>query len=127
VDEGRLVFKAPLEARVVYHDPCSLGRGLEVYEEPRKVLQAIPGLELVESRHNREKGECCGSGGGMRFTNPEIAATAARQTLEGKTATGAEVVVTSCPSCQLAFQGATAALGARVEVVDLVSLAARSV
>lgn len=126
VAEGQLSFPVPVRARVTYHDPCSLGRGMEVYEEPRSLLRAIPGLELVESRHNRDKGECCGSGAGMRFTNPEIAATAACQTLEGKIATGAQIVVTSCPSCHSAFQSARHALGAGVEVIDLFSLAARA-
>ncbi len=123
MDQGKLVFKKAMELRAAYHDPCSLGRGMGVYEEPRRVLAAIGGLELVESRHNREKGECCGSGAGMRFTNPEIAATAASQTLEGKLATGAQMVVTACPSCQTALRGARERLGVNVPVVDLVSLA----
>lgn len=126
LDEGRLSFRSPVEGKVVYHDPCSLGRQMEVFKAPRRVLEAIPGLELVESRHTGEKGECCGSGAGMRYTNPEIAAIAAQQTLEGKLATGATTVVTACPSCQVALEKARRDLGSQVEVVDLVSLAARA-
>ena len=54
----------PIEATVVYHDPCYLGRVNEIYEEPRQLLQAIPGVELVEMPHNRQNGLCCGGGGG---------------------------------------------------------------
>src|SRR3990172_531886 len=59
IDEGRLSFGAPLPMRVTYHDPCYLGRRSGVYEEARRVLEAIPGVELVEMAHNRVNALCC--------------------------------------------------------------------
>jgi Fe-S oxidoreductase len=58
------MFKIPLNARVAYHDPCYLGRVNEIYDDPRNLLTAIPGLELVEMPHSRKNSLCCGGGGG---------------------------------------------------------------
>ena len=126
VREGRLALSRRVTGRAVYHDPCSLGRGMGVYGEPRGLLRSMPGLELVESRHEGERGECCGHGGGMGHVEPEVAARAARQTLEGKLQTGADMLVTACPTCRIAFERARSELGSPVEVVDLAVLAARA-
>jgi glycolate oxidase iron-sulfur subunit len=88
----------PLPTRVTYHDACHLGHGQKVRTEPRALLRAVPGLELVELR---ESDMCCGSAGTYNLTEPEMA----QRLLERKTrhleATGAEVVVTTNPGCIL--------------------------
>jgi Fe-S oxidoreductase len=58
------LLKKPIDARVTFHDPCYLGRVNSIYEEPRRLLQAIPGVELIEMSHFRENSLCCGGGGG---------------------------------------------------------------
>ena len=100
LSERSYEFK-PLEASVMYHDPCELGRHMGVYEEPRRVLKRIPGLKLVESRFNREKSVCCGGGGLLPmfapFLSPQVAV---RKLLQEDEVKGrVDVVVTACPQC----------------------------
>jgi Fe-S oxidoreductase len=99
VDAGSLQCQ-PLETRVAYHDPCRLGRGMEVYDAPRTVLTAIPGLTLVEPPWTRDKAVCCGAGGGMSFSNPDITAEAARQAAHMLNLPRPELIVTGCARCK---------------------------
>jgi Fe-S oxidoreductase len=64
LDQLKPLLKGETKNRVAYHDPCYLGRANNIYEEPRQLLQAIPGVELVEMSHNRTTSLCCGGGGG---------------------------------------------------------------
>ena len=117
-----------IKKRVTYHDPCRLGRHLNVYEPPRKALNAIPGIELVEMEHNREESLCCGT---SAFTNCDLYSKQIRveRLLEAK-ATGAETLVTSCPKCQIHFKCAMVSKGEEkeanvdTEVTNLVNLVA---
>jgi Fe-S oxidoreductase len=93
----------PLNGSVVtYHDPCRLGRFSGVYDAPRQLLQAIPGLELHEMEHNRNRALCCGVSSWINCTNISRNIRAERL-LEAK-ATGADKLVTSCPKCQIHFK-----------------------
>jgi Fe-S oxidoreductase len=93
--------------KVTWHDPCILGRHLDMYDEPRELLKAIPGLELVEMHSNREDALCCGAGGGVYFTAQRTARDAVGARLEQAEATGAEEIVTSCPNCHVRFRQGT--------------------
>ena len=93
--------------KVTWHDPCILGRHLEMYDEPRELLQSIPGLELVEMDSNRENGLCCGAGGGVYFAAQRTARDAVGARLKEAEATGAEEIVTSCPNCHVRFRQGT--------------------
>ncbi|PIU23656.1 MAG: Fe-S oxidoreductase, partial [Chloroflexi bacterium CG08_land_8_20_14_0_20_45_12] len=64
IDQGKLRFSKEIKKKVIYSDPCYLGRHNSIYDEPRKLLQSIPGLELVEFPDSREEALCCGGGGG---------------------------------------------------------------
>jgi len=117
-----------VKKKVTYQDPCRLGRHLGVYDAPRKVLQAIPGIELVEMEHNKEESICCGT---SCFTNCDSYSKEIRaaRLLEAK-ATGAETLITSCPKCQTHFKCAMVNKGeekgpdVEIEVMDLVNLVA---
>ena len=109
----------PMQARVTYHDPCRLGRGLNVYDAPRQALSAIPGVTLIEPYWTRNKAVCCGSGGGMAFTNPDIAADAAKQAGHVLGLARPNLVVTGCSRCKTAL--APTARGAEVlEFAELI-------
>ena len=98
VEAGELKFKE-LSEKVTYHDPCRLGRFESEYEAPRKVLQAIPGLELIEMPRNRENSLCCGSSTWINCTqvNKKIQV----EKLKEAQSTGAATMVTACPKCNI--------------------------
>ena len=129
IEEGGADFKE-FRKRVTYHDPCRLGRHLGIYDPPRKVLGAIPGIELVEMAQSREESLCCGT---SAFTNCDAYSKQIRveRLLEAK-ATGAELLVTSCPKCQIHLRCAMVNKGkekgpdVEIEVMDIVNLAAEA-
>ena len=110
VAEGKLQAVSPVEARVVYHDSCYLGRYNDIYDSPRRLLAGIPGVELVEASRNRDRGMCCGAGGAQFFKEEEkgderVNFARADELLE----TGANVVGTACPFCKCMLSDGVAA------------------
>jgi Fe-S oxidoreductase len=99
--EGKL---DEMPTKVTWHDPCVLGRHLEIYEQPRDVLKAVPGLELAEMPSNRKDALCCGAGGGVYFTSQHMANQAVVTRLEQAVETEAEQIITSCPNCYVRFR-----------------------
>ena len=98
IDEGKLRFKEKA-IKVTYHDPCDLGRASGVYEAPRDILKAIPGVELVEMEENRDRCKCCGGGGDLEMVNPDLSAALAQAKIEEIKATGADAVISACQQC----------------------------
>ncbi|MDF2954660.1 MAG: Fe-S cluster-containing oxidoreductase [Candidatus Alkanophagales archaeon MCA70_species_2] len=128
VKEGKLKFKE-IQRKVTYHDPCHLGRHLgfaAVYEPPRELVKAVPGVELVEMKRNREQSWCCGSGGGVKAAFDDFAVWTAIERLKEVEETGAQTLVTPCPFCVHNFKDAVAASGKSIEVLDLVELLANA-
>jgi heterodisulfide reductase subunit D len=111
-----------IDLTVTYHDPCHLGRHMGIFEEPRKILESIPGIRLVEMAHNRNLAVCCGSGGGVRSAYPEMASEMAKLRLKEAAETGADLLVTSCPFCERGFRDALSESGGTPRVVDLAEL-----
>ena len=117
VDRGLLTMKSPSPIKATYHDPCHLGRGAGLYEEPRRLLQAIEGIQLLEMDRNRESAACCGSGGGVKSAFPELALRIAAARARMAEETGADLLVTCCPWCEQNLKEVTA-------VGNLIELAA---
>ncbi|HOS05394.1 MAG TPA: (Fe-S)-binding protein, partial [Syntrophorhabdaceae bacterium] len=104
INEGRLTIKKEYARKVTYHDPCYLGRHNGVYDEPRGVLQKIPGLELIEITDNHKDSLCCGMGGGRVWMETEKNERFANIRIEQAIATGAQVLSTACPYCVFALE-----------------------
>lgn len=103
IQSGRLAFSKTPPKKVTYHDSCHLGRGCGVYDAPRRILRAIPGVELVEMERNRRWSWCCGGGGGVPEAYPELARWNAADRMREAAQTGAELMLTSSALCQRSF------------------------
>lgn len=90
-----------IKAKVVYHDPCHLGRSSGVYDEPREVIKSIPGLEFVEFSNCRENSDCCGAGGGVKSAKPELANDLGKSRSEQAQELGVDAILSACPFCEL--------------------------
>lgn len=129
IQEGRLKFTKPLEKTLTYHDPCYLGKHNGVFEEPRLILNHIPGVTLVEMDRSRQKSLCCEGGGGRMWlegTNPAI--RLAQERVKEALDTGAQILATACPFCLLTLEEAVKHLNAqdRLQVKDIAELAFES-
>lgn len=120
--EGRLKPNKDYKKRVVWHDPCYLGRHNGIYEEPRWVLKNIGGLELIEMSESYADSLCCGGGGGriwMETTKGErFSDIRLREAIEA----GAEVLVTSCPYCITNFEDSRLTLNATIEIKEITEI-----
>ncbi|MFX1414481.1 MAG: (Fe-S)-binding protein [Promethearchaeota archaeon] len=85
--------------KVTYHDPCHLGRHMNLYDIPRDIIQKIPGIELIEMKRNRKDAWCCGAGGGVKSQFSDLAVTISLERIQEAIETGAEILLTSCPFC----------------------------
>jgi len=121
VQKGRLTFK-PLNATVTYHDPCHLGRHSRIYDAPRALLHAIPRLNVVEMKRNREHAWCCGAGGGVKSAFPDLALKIGADRIHEALDTGAQYLVSACPFCKTNLQDAASAEAATLQVVDILEL-----
>jgi len=98
-----------------------------VYEPPRDVLKAIPGVELIEMERIREAAWCCGAGGGAREAYPEFSSATASERLEEAQSTGADAIVTACPWCERNFLDGTNASGSKLKVFDVIELVGQAI
>jgi Fe-S oxidoreductase len=104
ITKGRLELKNEYKKRITYHDPCYLGRHNGIFDEPREVLDNVPGLELVEMTESRENSFCCGGGGGRIWMDTAKGERFSDFRLEQACETGAEELVTACPYCITNFE-----------------------
>jgi len=123
---GTLKLSKEFPKRVAYHDPCDLGRHLEIYEEPRTLLRAVKGLELVEFKRNRREARCCGGGGGVSAVDPQLSVRMAARRVQEAVDSGAEVITSACGACKDNLKKGRAKLPKEVrkniQVVDIVEI-----
>jgi heterodisulfide reductase subunit D len=132
IRDKKIRFSSLLHHRVVYHDPCHGGRHLMhslgrdwVFEAPREVLSAIPGIECLEFPVNREFQVCCGAGGGVKTGEPALASLIAHEKLDRVHRMNADILASSCPFCKRNLDDARINAGSGIEVLDIVELVDR--
>jgi Fe-S oxidoreductase len=99
IQSGKLKPAQALNAKVTFHDSCYLGRWNNVYEQPRAVLSAIPGIELAEMKNHHESSMCCGAGGGRMWMEEKIGKRVNVTRTEQALDTGASIIASACPFC----------------------------
>ncbi|MCX8021665.1 MAG: (Fe-S)-binding protein [Syntrophorhabdaceae bacterium] len=116
INEGRLKYKKPYPRKVIYHDPCFLGKQNGIFDEPREILGAIDGLTLLEFTRSREVSLCCEGGGGRMFFEVETQYRRNSEVrVEEALSKGAEVIATACPFCVMTLEEKAVEKGLQVK------------
>jgi len=124
IKEGRLKFTKELKRKVTYHDPCYLGRHNGIYDEPREILESIPGVQLVEMLDSGENSLCCGGGGGRIWMETKKGERFSDLRIEQALEVGASILAVSCPYCLLNFEDSvlTGDKGDIIKIKDIAEL-----
>ncbi len=127
ISTGRIVPGA-FDQRVTYHDPCYLGRHNRVFDDPRAVIGALDGVDLVEMDRSREKSFCCGAGGARMWLEEDIGTRINIGRTQEAVASGASAIATACPFCKVMIDDGVKSEGRMgdVEVLDIAQLLERS-
>jgi heterodisulfide reductase subunit D len=126
VDSGAFELK-PVNKTVTYHDPCDLGRTSGIYDAPRQIIEAIPGVTLVEMKDTREHALCCGGGGDVEMADVETSKAVARRRMLQAQETGADSIITACQQCKRTLLGGARANKIRIRTLDVSELLWQSV
>jgi Fe-S oxidoreductase len=117
VDDGKVSLRENAAAvRVTFHDPCYLGRHNGEYDAPRRILDAVPGLDRVEMPRSREESFCCGGGGGQMWLESSAMQRVEGLRLEEARGTGAALIATACPFCKIMLETAAVTAGRQDEI-----------
>jgi Fe-S oxidoreductase len=125
----KLELKNEVNLKVTYHDPCFLGKVNGIFDEPRDILKAIPGVEFVEMDRVRERSLCCEGGGGRMWSEgTNVEDRLASERIEEAMDTGADVLAVACPFCLLTLEDAVKVGGYedRLQVLDIMELVAKA-
>ncbi|TES92604.1 MAG: (Fe-S)-binding protein [Candidatus Cloacimonadota bacterium] len=125
IKEGRIEPRGKFEKRVVFHDPCFLGKQNDIYEEPRELLRSVPGIELFEFERSRERSLCCEGGGGRMWVETESDEERLAVTrVKDAAVLEVDVIATACPFCLLTLEDAvkTSNLEDSIKVMDIVEI-----
>lgn len=123
IENGTIVPQKEFARKVVYHDSCRLGRQNDIYDEPRKILSSIPGLELLEvAEFSRNLSACCGAGSGGLFLDWPMGERMVDVRLKQLMNTGADVIAVACPYCLNMFEETVKALNLEIPVMDVTEI-----
>jgi Fe-S oxidoreductase len=130
IEQGKLTFSREVKKVVTYQDPCFLGKQNKVFDEPRRIITAIPGVTFVDLDRSRERSLCCEGGGGRMWveasdSGERLAEMRIRQAVES----GAGIIATACPFCLLNLEDAvkTTGYGEKIEVKDIMELVSMAI
>ena len=126
-DQGKFKFSKRVEKTVTFQDPCYLGKHNNVYEEPRRIIENIPGIRFLELSLSRGRSICCEGGGGrMWVDNP--GERAAENRVKEAVSMGAQILAVACPFCLLTFEDAVKTTGNEglIQVMDINELVAKA-
>ncbi|MCS7198619.1 MAG: (Fe-S)-binding protein, partial [Candidatus Bipolaricaulota bacterium] len=135
--DGRLKLKKEIPATIAYHDSCYLGRYNRIFDAPRNILKKIPGVKLVEMERRRERGMCCGAGGGLMWLEEEpgkrvneLRVQQAQAALNSHCGNGEpsrrKLVASACPFCMIMLEDGLKAKNAEFENQDIAELIAEA-
>jgi Fe-S oxidoreductase len=127
IEDKKLAFTKEINKRVIYHDPCFLGKQNNIYDEPRKVIENIPGVKLLEFDRSRARSLCCEGGGGRMWidiSGPRLAEIRVKDAVAAE----AEILAVACPFCLLTIEDAVKTTGneGKIQVMDIAELVAQA-
>ena len=125
IKEGKLHFKKEIPQKLTWHDPCHIGRHGGIYEAPREVIKAIPGVEYQDMAHNRENGLCCGSVL-TRISDQTVSNRIAKDRVAEAEEIGADAILTTCPCCEVQLRVGAAKNGQNVPILDFTDVVAEA-
>jgi Fe-S oxidoreductase len=121
IDAGIFQLDREVNMTVTWHDSCHMGRAGKIYEAPRKLIQAIPGIKFVEMEHNRQEAHCCGSVLSL-VADPDVGERVGDVRLQEAEDAGAQAVVAACPCCEVQFRVTADKTGRDLPIIDLSTL-----
>jgi heterodisulfide reductase subunit D len=126
IKEGDLDLH-PVDAVVTYHDPCHLGRHCGVFDAPREILHALPGVEFREMQYIRENSWCCGAGGGVKTGFADKAVDMSVRRLEEAEETGADYIVSACSFCYQNLLDGIKKKKSKLKMIDIMELVRKAI
>jgi Fe-S oxidoreductase/FAD/FMN-containing dehydrogenase len=122
IEAGKFALDKQVDLTVTWHDSCHMGRAGKIYEAPRKLIQAIPGVKFVEMEHNRQEAHCCGSVLSL-VADPDVGERIGDIRLQEAEDVGAQALVAACPCCEVQFRVTADKTGRDMPIIDLAHLA----
>jgi Fe-S oxidoreductase len=126
IEEGKLQPTEEVQGMLTYHDPCYLGRHNDVYDAPRTVLDAVPGLKTIEMTRHKERGFCCGAGGSRMWMEEHLGKRINNERTEEAISTGADTLGVACPYCLIMLDDGAKAKGGQLQVLDVAQIVDRA-